>query len=115
MNGDGMADYVIFNPDNGSVQVWWNYGAKADWPRGWSFVYGGEIFKGVKHANLMTIRFPDINGDGRADIVVVGKGGALRAWLNMGRQGGDDPTFIEQGGIAGGATDDITRVVFADV
>jgi hypothetical protein len=96
MNADGMADYVIFDPDTGSVKVWWNYGAKADWPRGWSFVYGGEIFPGVKHANLVTIRF--------------------RAWLNMGgSQGKEDVTFIAQGGIAGGATDDITRLVFADV
>ncbi|KAL2066782.1 hypothetical protein VTL71DRAFT_2854 [Oculimacula yallundae] len=115
LNADGMADYVIVDPENGSVKVWWNYGAKADWPRGWSFVYGGEIFPGVKHANLVTIRFPDINGDGRADLVVVGKGGALRAWLNIGRQGQEDVTFIEQGGIAGGATDDITRIGFADI
>lgn len=76
---------------------------------------GGEIASGVPHANSLTIRFPDINGDGRGDYVIVGKGGALRAWLNMGGQGKQDVTFVAQNGIFKGASDDISRVLFADV
>ena len=75
----------------------------------WKDLSGGQA------RDLVTIRSPDINGDGRADLVVVHKGGALRAWLNMERQGREDVTFIEQFGIAGGATDDICRMLIADI
>ncbi|KAJ3497498.1 hypothetical protein NLG97_g1847 [Lecanicillium saksenae] len=115
MNGDGMDDYLVVDPDNGSVRVWWNYGPDANWANGWKFVAGGEIASGVKHANLATLRFPDINGDGRADYVYIGKGGSLKHWLNMGTTGGQDVLFHAQGGIATGAEDDFTKIVFADI
>lgn len=68
---------MVVNPDNGAVKVWWNYGPDENWDNGWKFVEGGQIASGVPHANWATLRFPDINGDGRADYVVVGEGGAL--------------------------------------
>lgn len=110
-----MDDYLVVDPDNGSVKIWWNYGSDSEWVNGWKFVEGGEIASGVPHANLATLRFPDINGDGRADYVYIGEGGALMHWLNVGTAGGQDVLFHAQGGIATGATDDITKLVFADM
>lgn len=110
-----MDDYLVVDPKKGSVRVWWNYGPDKNWSNGWKFVEGGVIASGVPHANLNTLRFPDINGDGRADYVYIGEGGALKHHMNTGTVGGQDPLFIAQGGIATGAVQDITRLVFADV
>ncbi|KAH7006558.1 SGNH hydrolase-type esterase domain-containing protein [Fusarium venenatum] len=115
MNGDGMADYLVVDPSKGSVRIWWNYGPDADWDNGWKFVPGGEIASGVPHANLKTLRFPDINGDGRADYVYIGEGGALKHHMNTGSPGGRDVVFHAKGGIATGASKDISKIVFADM
>ncbi|KAJ6438913.1 Lipase 1 [Purpureocillium lavendulum] len=115
MNGDGLEDYMVVNPKNGAVKIWWNYGPDDKWVNGWNFVDGGEIATGVPHANLDTLRFPDINGDGRADYVYIGEGGALKHYMNTGSVGGQDVLFVAQGGIAAGATHDISKLVFADM
>ncbi|KAM0360431.1 hypothetical protein ACHAP4_002508 [Fusarium culmorum] len=110
-----MDDYLVVDPDNGSVRVWWNYGPDDSWDNGWKFVPGGEIASGVPHANLETLRFPDINGDGRADYVYIGEGGSLKHHLNTGSVGGRDVLFHAMGGIATGAVSDISKLVFADM
>lgn len=110
-----MDDYLVVDPRDGSVRVWWNYGPDSDWVNGWKFVEGGEIASGVPHANLETLRFPDINGDGRADYVYIGEHGSLKHHMNTGSPGGQDVLFHAMGGIATGAVDDISRLVFADV
>ncbi|TLD05009.1 uncharacterized protein PgNI_09260 [Pyricularia grisea] len=115
MNGDGLDDYLVVNPDNGAVRIWWNYGPDSNWVNGWKFVEGGEIATGVPHANWDTLRFPDINGDGRADYVYIGEHGALKHHMNTGTAGGQDPLFIAMGGIATGASEDISAIVFADM
>lgn len=115
MNGDGLDDYLVVDPDKGSVKVWWNWGPDPNWVNGWKFEAGGEIASGVPHANLATLRFPDINGDGRADYVVMGQNGALKCFLNLGTVAGIDPIFYYQGTIASGAELDLSRIVFADV
>ncbi|KAK1497899.1 hypothetical protein CABS01_10877 [Colletotrichum abscissum] len=115
MNGDGLEDYMIVNPQNGAVKIWWNYGADESWVNGWKFIDGGQIASGVPHANWATLRFPDINGDGRADYVYIGAAGSLSHWMNTGTAGGQDVVFYFQGGIATGGTSDISNLVFADV
>jgi hypothetical protein len=110
-----LDDYLVVNPNDGSVDVYWNHGPNQDWANGWEFVPAGQIASGVPFANLVTLRFPDINGDGRADYVVIGKGGSLGMWLNTGTAGGQDVLFLAQGGIATGASPNISNLVFADV
>ncbi|KAM3509343.1 hypothetical protein MY10362_000678 [Beauveria mimosiformis] len=108
-------DYLIVNPRNGAVHVFCNYGADDSWDNGWKFVDGGIIASGVPHANLATLRFPDINGDGRADYVYIEKGGLLVHWPNVGSVGGTDVEFRNQKGIATGVgLDDFSKLVFAD-
>ncbi|KAK6708383.1 hypothetical protein SNK04_009348 [Fusarium graminearum] len=115
MNGDGMDDYLVVDPDNGSLRVWWNYDPDESWDNGWKYVPGGEVTSGVPHANLETLRFPDINGDGLADYVYIGEGGSLNHHLNTGSVGGRDVLFHAMGGIAARAASDISKLVFADV
>jgi hypothetical protein len=106
---------LVLNPNSGSLDVFWNYGLDPNWANGWKFSPGGMIASGVPHANLMTLRFPDINGDGRADYVYIGKGGSLAHWMNTGSQGGQDVLFHAMGGIATGAAPDISKLFFADI
>jgi FG-GAP-like repeat len=115
MKGDGLADYLVVNPNTGSIHVWWNFGPNPKWENGWQFEDGGELANGVPHANWATLRFPDINGDGRADYVYIGAGGSLGHWLNTGSKGGKDVIFVAQGGIASGAATDLSTLIFADV
>lgn len=115
MNGDGFADYLVVDGDTGAVTCYWNFGADNAAVHGWRFVPGGIIATGVPHANLGTLRFPDMNGDGRADYVTIGVGGSLGLWLNTGEQGAQSVLFQAQGGIASGASPDISNVVFADL
>ncbi|OAA72425.1 lipolytic protein G-D-S-L family [Cordyceps fumosorosea ARSEF 2679] len=114
-NGDAMDDYLVVNPRNGAVRIFWNRGPDESWANGWKFVDGGVIASGVPHANLATLRFPDINGDGRTDYVYVGKSGSVVHFLNVGSVGGTDVVFHDQKGIATGVgLDDLPKLVFAD-
>ena len=56
-----------------------------------------------------------MNGDGRSDYVVVGENGALLSFLNFGQQGSHDINFVNAGGIATGAAQDISRLVLSDI
>lgn len=105
----------MINPETGAIRVWWNYGPDSGWSNGWKFVEAGQIARGVPHANWKTLRFPDINGDGRADYVYIGAGGSLNHWLNTGSAGGEDVVFVAQGGITSGDAPDVDHLVFADV
>lgn len=98
---------MVVNEKDGSVRIWWNCGPDDKWDNRWKFVDGGQIASGVPHANLKTLRFPDINGDGRADYVYIGQGGSLKYHMNIGSPGGQDVLFEAMGGIATGAVSDI--------
>ncbi|KAK3699774.1 hypothetical protein LTR37_016283 [Vermiconidia calcicola] len=114
LDGDGKADYLIIDANTGRVNVYWNGGPDANAPNGWRFIPGGVIATGVPHANWVTLQFPDINGDGRADYVIEGVGGSLGLFMNVGKPGGRDALFIAKGGIATGATSDLSKIRFAD-
>ncbi|BCL13691.1 GDSL-type esterase/lipase family protein [Micromonospora sagamiensis] len=78
-DGDGKADYLQVSVDGGAVHAFLNRGgggngsfqARHDWAHesGYPRPY---------------IQFADISGDGKADYLVVDRGGAVRAWLNRG-------------------------------
>ncbi|MFC7385214.1 FG-GAP-like repeat-containing protein [Sphaerisporangium rhizosphaerae] len=76
MNGDGLDDYLVVQ-DQGQVRAWYNNGAAAG--EGWT--WKGEIASGVGATRDM-VRLQDINGDRRADYLVVQDDGTIRAWLN---------------------------------
>ncbi|MGI5198269.1 FG-GAP-like repeat-containing protein [Streptomyces sp. CA-288835] len=110
IDGDDRADYLVV-ADNGAVRAWLNTpgnGGKPSW-RSW-----GEIAPGVG-APGSQLRFADIDGDDRADYLVVADNGAVRAWLNTPGNGGK-PSWAGLGTYAAGV-DGATRAMvrFADV
>lgn len=86
LDGDGRADYLVLD-DGGGVRVWYNRGG--DGNGGWQ--YGSRIAKGAGVAPGQ-VEFADVDGDGRADYLVVNAGGEVDAYLN---RGGD--TFDNNG------------------
>ncbi|ARQ68497.1 hypothetical protein CAG99_06185 [Streptomyces marincola] len=113
LNGDRRADYLQVNAD-GSVQAWLNGGPK---PGGgdWYWTPQGTIAGGVG-ARGRNVRFTDLNGDGRADYVVVNADGSVQAWLNGGpNPGGGDWYWTPQGTIAGGVGAPGRNVRLADL
>ncbi|WP_113704607.1 FG-GAP-like repeat-containing protein [Nonomuraea lactucae] len=77
-NGDGRDDYLLV-ADDGSVRAWANQGDKKWAALNWDGQ--GRIATGVG-ASGGSVRFADINGDRRADYLVVGANGSARARLN---------------------------------
>lgn len=76
MNGDRRDDYLVVQ-EQGQVRAWLNNGAAS----GWGWTWKGEIASGVGATRDM-VRLKDINGDGKADYLVVHDNGTIRGWLN---------------------------------
>ena len=111
LDGDGRADYIQVNADS-SVQAWLNGGPK---PSGgdWYWFPQGTIASGVG-ASGSSIRFSDLNGDGRADYVKVNADSSVQAWLNGGpKPSGGDWYWFPQGTIASGVGQPGYRIRFA--
>ncbi|MFE0041956.1 FG-GAP-like repeat-containing protein [Streptomyces albireticuli] len=107
INGDGKADYLTVD-DNGAVHAWLNNGG--DNHGGWTD--NGQIATGAG-APGSRVRFADINGDRKADYLVVEDNGAVRAFINNG--GDNHGGWTDYGRIATGAGAVGTHVRFADI
>src|SRR5690606_10920697 len=111
LDGDARADYIEVNADS-SVRAWLNGGPK---PSGgdWYWFPQGVIAGGVG-APGASIRFADLDGDGRADYVKVNDDSSVQAWLNGGpKPSGGDWYWLPQGTIAGGVGQPGHRIRFA--
>ncbi|MFJ9461607.1 FG-GAP-like repeat-containing protein [Kitasatospora sp. NPDC101447] len=106
-DGDGRADYWIINPD-GSVRVYLNKGG--DGRGGWQDF--GQVATGLT-SDSSRVRFADIDGDGRADYILINPDGSVRVYLNKGGDGRGGWQDIGQ--VATGLTSDSSRVRFADI
>ncbi|KAL4886051.1 hypothetical protein BJY04DRAFT_213590 [Aspergillus karnatakaensis] len=101
MNGDGRDDYLWVSKE-GAVICYLNKPGKERGKPSWHPIgetARGEIASGVG-ASRDRILFGDIDGDGRDDYLVVGDGGQLEAWLNIGS--GDKPSWRPVGQVASG-------------
>ncbi|MFF4488567.1 FG-GAP repeat domain-containing protein [Streptomyces sp. NPDC001544] len=78
---DGRDDYLALHRSSGAVKAWVNNGGDHDGVDGWAPL--GQIAPGT---GTSLVEFADINGDGRADYLVVPPDGSVEAYLN---QGGD--------------------------
>ncbi|MFI1971492.1 FG-GAP-like repeat-containing protein [Streptomyces cinnamoneus] len=94
INADRKADYLVLD-DNGSVHAWTHNSdtAKDSWTDQGIIVSGTPTPDGG-------IRFSDIDGDGKADHLIVHDDGAVDALVN---QGGGRGGWVDYGRIATGA------------
>ncbi|MGK5732824.1 FG-GAP-like repeat-containing protein [Streptomyces sp. URMC 124] len=107
INGDGKADYLVLD-DNGAVHAWTNNGGDGhgDWTD------QGRIATGTG-APAAKVRFADINGDRKADYLVLDDNGAVHAWTNNGGDGHGD--WINQGRIVSRTPVPGSGVHFSDI
>jgi hypothetical protein len=111
-DGDGRDDYLVLDPQTGAVHAWRNNGA--DFPGFAGWVDLGQVARGTG-ARLDQIYFADIDGDGRADYLVLADNGAIHAWTN---NGGDVPGgggWIDRGQIAAGTGAPPSQLRLAEV
>ena len=80
INGDGKVDFLDVH-DNGAVFCWINGGANKKAPGGWVWYPQGQIASGIGAGP--GVRFADMNGDGKADLVWLSKSGSITVWLNQ--------------------------------
>lgn len=110
IDGDGYADYVL-QAINGSATVsinTHNVGSKSGER---NFEAPRLIAGGVDDVPGSKIRYADLNGDGRADYLILYDGGAVKAYINNG-----DYRFDEYGTVATGVSGAPgSRVVLTDV
>ncbi|MFJ7911984.1 FG-GAP-like repeat-containing protein [Kitasatospora sp. NPDC096204] len=109
VDGDRKADYLIVR-DNGAADVWINRGGDG----AGGFAAARKFASGPAGADPGHVRFADINGDGRADYLIVGDSGQVTAWINNGGDS-DQPGWIARGRIASGVGFPIHQTAFADI
>ncbi|KAM5462559.1 hypothetical protein MferCBS49748_006466 [Microsporum ferrugineum] len=120
LNGDGRAEYIHVHR-NGSASVWLNQGqydgGKTPANVGW--YEQGLVASGIG-APDSTVRFADLNGDGRAEYISVNSKGAATVYLNLGPKPGSDPrgaqvAWLPQKQTAMGVGGERHQTMFADI
>ncbi|WP_054564419.1 FG-GAP-like repeat-containing protein [Frankia sp. R43] len=108
LNGDGRDDYLLVG-DQGQVQAWFNTPGGSG---GISWQSRGQVASGSGPRD--SVRFADINGDGRDDYLVVDSAGVVQGWLNV-PGGGGGVSWDSQGVVATGVGATRDEVRFADI
>ncbi|WP_327064721.1 GDSL-type esterase/lipase family protein [Kitasatospora sp. NBC_01302] len=112
LTGDGRADYLDVNPVTGEVDMWQNNGPGASGHYSWTSLPG--IATGVGAPSTSRVQFADLNGDGKADYLVVNSNGSVQEWQNGGNSG-NGWIWQPQGSVATGVGDPGSRIQFADL
>lgn len=76
LNKDGIADYILPSKD-GNVTAWINGGKPGQWTS------LGQINPPWSKVTGDMIRMADVDGDGRADMIVLYQDGAAKVWRNV--------------------------------
>ncbi|MFH9663424.1 FG-GAP-like repeat-containing protein [Streptomyces sp. NPDC017248] len=116
LDGDGKADYLVLG-DGASIVAYLNRGTDASGGGGWQ--YRGEYAAGGNFT-IGQVRLADVNGDGKADYLVVHDGGEVDAWINHGGDyvdgNGWHPTWEAWPQFARGGTGaTVDQIQFADI
>ncbi|GGO56464.1 hypothetical protein GCM10012287_50110 [Streptomyces daqingensis] len=104
VNGDGRDDYLRVGED-GSVHAYYNL--EGDEPgEYWKWKEHRNWAPGVFYGSRSKLRLADVNADGKADYLMVGKRGAVHAYINNGGRGHGGFTehryFVKETGYPGG-------------
>ena len=83
LNGDGRDDYLLVKP-HGRTRIWVNDGLS---PRGYLLAFSGSYLLAEPGELEREYRYADLNGDKRADRILITANGGARAWLNTGITG----------------------------
>ncbi|MFB4289669.1 NPP1 family protein [Nonomuraea sp. ATR24] len=112
VTGGGRDDYLLLKPD-GTATAWYNRDFQVKGERKYlDWAPPQKISGPLKYPR--EIRYADINGDRRADrILITAKGGA-RAWINEGAKGAGGK-YRDIGRIAGDAEVPVKDIHFADL
>ncbi|MEV4021016.1 GDSL-type esterase/lipase family protein [Nonomuraea angiospora] len=78
LNGDGRDDYLVVSPDS-EVRAYINFPGPGNQLK---FVHWGIVFS-EESFSRNNLRFADVTGDGRDDILRVGAEGAVHVYQNM--------------------------------
>lgn len=115
LNADGKADYIMIAP-TGAMSAYLNGGSNSSAPNGWVWYPTGQIGGGIT-SNASDVQFADVNGDGRADYLVVDTTtGAVTCYLNSGGDTSSGPGWIATTSFATGVGAPAgSLVIFADV
>ncbi|KPI19160.1 hypothetical protein OV450_2155 [Actinobacteria bacterium OV450] len=106
-DGDGRTDYGVFS-DNGALTVYANRGG--DTGGGWQGL--GQMTTGAT-SDRSRVRLADLDGDGRADYLVIAANGSVSGYWN---RGGDNRGGWQWAGqLASGLTTDKDKAHFADI
>ncbi|KAL8689165.1 MAG: hypothetical protein Q9218_005102 [Villophora microphyllina] len=120
IDGDGVDDYVFID-QAGILKVYLNGGPRTDGSNGWVWnpALKDGIINGGVGATRDQVHLADINGDGRADYLIVDQtSGAVTAYLNGGRNPDPNLGWVwlpVNGPIASGIGRDGKGIRFADI
>ncbi|KAK4188151.1 hypothetical protein QBC35DRAFT_463225 [Podospora australis] len=94
VNGDGLDDLIWTNKFNGDTAVWYNKGPIPASGSSFSWENKGVVYQGA--AQGLCQAFPDLDGNGRADMHVVDAlTNTATTWFNdCGDAGGDDANTL---------------------
>jgi flagellum-specific peptidoglycan hydrolase FlgJ len=77
LDGDGKTDFIAVNPATGEVRAWHNFAGFATMPWG-----GASVVIATGITDPSRLRFADLDGDRRAEVINIEAGGNVRAWHN---------------------------------
>jgi lysophospholipase L1-like esterase len=115
LDGDGIDDFIWVST-TGDVTAYRNGGPGSGGPgaKTWIWYPLGTISSGLGGGTRASIRFADIDGDGRAEYHVIGSDGSVLSWFNSGY--GSKPTWEPMGIIATGTgSSDLEGVHLVDL
>jgi len=78
IDGDGRSDIISLGTD-ANVHGYWNVTGK----RGFPYPFGPATI-GIDWPDPARVRFADIDGDRRDEIIWIGSDGIVKAWRNIG-------------------------------
>ncbi|RBQ19129.1 hypothetical protein DP939_14320 [Spongiactinospora rosea] len=112
VTGGGRDDYLLIKPD-GTTTAWYNRDFQVKGSKKWLDWTPPQKISGALQLPR-EIRYADINGDDRADRILITAAGGARAWINEGAKGAGGK-YRDIGRIADGGDLPPKDIQFADL